>query len=339
MKTVTNNEDERRAAQRRERWRSVGGGIALAAIAVAIAALMWPRNRPAELGESFRLDLAALKRVDPARLMGRERPPVPTPVAGARALAVDAENRIYVGGESEIAVLAPDGRLIRRLPVDRPVTCLAVMEPGGEIVVGHRDRIVVLENDGGMRAAWSPPGSNAVLTSVAVAGEELFVADAGRRLVWRFSSDGRLLARIGERDLARDWPGFVIPSASFDLAIAPGGALWVVDPGRQQLVQFAPNGDPVSFWQRQGFDIESFSGCCNPAHIAIRADGSFVTCEKGIVRIKILSAAGNLLGVLAGPDRFDEDAGGLDLAVDGAGRILALDADKGRILVFETEDE
>jgi sugar lactone lactonase YvrE len=313
------------------------GAVALVALAGTIVWIAWPRSRQVEVADSFRLDLAPLKQVDAALMMGRERASVPVPVTGPNALAVDSANRIYVGGDSAIVVLEPDGRLIRRLPVEQAVSCLAVGKEG-ELVVGYRDRIVVLAADGAVKTGWAPPGSNAVLTSVAVTGEDIFVADAGQRLVWRFGSDGRLLGRIGAKDPARDMPGFVIPSPYFDLAIGPGGALWVVDPGQHKLIHFSPDGDPLSSWQREGEDIEGFSGCCNPSHIAIRADGSFVTSEKGLVRIKIHAATGALVGVLATPAHFDSDTRGIDLAVDGNGRILALDPDKGVILVFETED-
>ncbi len=312
------------------------GAVALVALAVAIVWIAWPSSRQVEVADSFRLDLAPLKKVDPNRMMGRERAAIPAQVVGPHALAVDGANRIYVGGDSAIAVLEPDGRLIRRLPVEQAVSCLAVGKEG-EIVVGYQDRIVVLTADGAVKTGWAPPGSNAVLTSVAVTGADVFVADAGQRLVWRFASDGGLLGRIGAKNPALDGSGFVVPSPYFDLAIGPGGALWVVDSGRHKLIQFSPDGDQISSWQREGEDIEGFSGCCNPSHIAIRADGSFVTSEKGLVRIKIHAVTGALVGVLATPDRFAADTRGIDLAVDGDGRILALDPDKGVILVFETE--
>lgn len=332
---MTQNQPKIVVESRPQRWLRFGIGAALAGLAAVIVWLAWPRNRPVEPAGSSQLDLVALKQVDPNRMMGREQSPVPVQVEGPHALAVDSANRIYVGGDSAIAVLEPDGRLLRRLPVEQAVSCLAVGK-GGDIVVGYRDRIVVLGADGIVKSGWAPPGSNAVLTSVAVAGEDIFVADAGQRLVWRFGLDGRVQGRIGAKDPARDISGFIVPSPYFDLAIGPDGALWVVDPGRHQLTRYSPEGDPISSWQREGEDIEGFSGCCNPSHIAIRADGSFVTSEKGLVRIKIYAATGALVGVLAKPDHFAAETRGIDLAVDGNGRILALDPDKAVILVFKT---
>jgi len=325
--------------KRTHRLPTVLGWLGLLALVALLLALAWPRGDRTVLGKSFGYDIAELKRVDPKLMIGRELAPIPARVLHPRALAVDGANRIYAGGENEIAVLETDGRLIRRLPVQLPVTALAV-DREGLIYVGHADRIGVLAPDGAPRAEWTPPGSNAVLTSLAAAGSDLFAADAGQRLVWRLNrADGRLLGRIGARDKQRDLPGFLIPSPYFDLAIGPGGALWVVDPGRHRLTEFSPKGNPQSSWERSGMEIGGFSGCCNPAHIAIRADGSFVTSEKGLVRIKVHAATGALLGVLAAPDRFAADTRGIDLAVDGNGRILALDPDKAEILVFTEAKE
>lgn len=312
-------------------------GFGALALIAALLALAWPGGNHLKAGKSFRYDISELKLVDPKLMIGKELTPIPAPVTNPHALAVDATNRIYVGGETEIAVLESDGRLVRKLPVDHPVTCLNVALDGS-IYVGHRDRIVVLAQDGAFLAGWAPLGSNAVLTSLAVTEEELFAADAGQRLVWRFDRNGRLLGRIGVKDQARDLPGFIIPSPYFDLAVGPDGALWVVDPGRHRLIEFTPAGDPVSSWERSGMDIEGFSGCCNPSHIAIRADGSFVTSEKGLARIKIHTAAGALLGVLAAPGHFTEQTRGIDLAVDSDGRILALDSEKKQVLVFSMEN-
>ncbi|MEE9460788.1 MAG: hypothetical protein V3V53_03100, partial [Bacteroidales bacterium] len=81
--------------------------------------------------------------------------------------------------------------------------------------------------------------------------------------------------------------------------------------------------------------IDGFSGCCNPAHIAIMADGSFLTSEKGVVRIKIHKPSGELSTVVAAPDKFREDGEAPDVAVDEEGIVYALDYDRNMIRIFE----
>ena len=80
--------------------------------------------------------------------------------------------------------------------------------------------------------------------------------------------------------------------------------------------------------------VEGFCGCCNPTHFVVREDGSFVTSEKGIERVKIHGPDGSLVGVVAPPELFRPDTRGLALAVDEAGRILVLDPEQARVRVF-----
>jgi hypothetical protein len=81
--------------------------------------------------------------------------------------------------------------------------------------------------------------------------------------------------------------------------------------------------------------IEGFCGCCNPSHLAILADGSFVTSEKGLPRVKIYNRLGQLVSVVAGPEQFDDDAVGLDLAIDSDNKIFVLYPKKKTVRVYE----
>jgi DNA-binding beta-propeller fold protein YncE len=182
-------------------------------------------------------------------------------------------------------------------------------------------------------AQWLSLGRDALLTSLAVAGTNVFVADAGQRVVWRLDSAGNVLGKIDGK--AGNTAGFVIPSPYFDIAVGPGNELWVVDPGRHNVICYAFDGGRQSQWGRGGSEPEGFCGCCNPSHIAILPNGSFATSEKGLVRVKVYTAKGELTGVLAGPEAFDEEEVGLDLAADSEGRIYVLEPKRNRIRVFE----
>ncbi len=87
-------------------------------------------------------------------------------------------------------------------------------------------------------------------------------------------------------------------------------------------------------------EIQGFLCCCNPSHFAILEDGSFVTTEKGLVRVKIYDRLGRLSGVVAGPDQFQEGTVGLDVAVDAQQtRIHVLDPVRNSVRVFERSRE
>jgi sugar lactone lactonase YvrE len=319
-------------------WARVTATVIVLAVLALTVWLVRQGTRPRNWGERFRYDLSAIKQIDSKHMTGREVAPIPAGVTNPHALATDRSNRVYVGGDTAIAILETDGRAMRQIATDRPVTCLAIGRDG-LIYAGLTDSVAVFTPEGIKRAEWQAPGTNAVLTSIGVNDTDLFAADAGQRIVWRFDLTGNLLAQIGAKDPNTGFPGFFIPSPYFDLAFAPDGALWVVDPGRHKFIHFSPDGEVLSSWERTGTDIEGFSGCCNPSHIAIRSDGSFVTSEKGVVRVKLHTATGTLAGVLAGPARFGPDTRGLDLAVDSTGRILVLDPDRALILVFMLEDK
>jgi hypothetical protein len=67
-------------------------------------------------------------------------------------------------------------------------------------------------------------------------------------------------------------------------------------------------------------------------------DGSFVTSEKHLVRVKRYDAAGRFTGIISGQDEWGKDVVGLDLAVDSTGRILVLDPSSDSIRMYSSHD-
>ena len=94
--------------------------------------------------------------------------------------------------------------------------------------------------------------------------------------------------------------------------------------------------------------IDGFCGCCNPANFDMLPDGRFVTCEKGLPRIKVYSPEGDFESVVAGPEAFSKNAkscslnglsncrtGGMDVAVDSKGRVIVMDPVERVVRIFE----
>jgi hypothetical protein len=250
------------------------------------------------------------------------------------ALAVDGEGRIYVGGDGGVTVFGGDGERIAFFPMKEGTPrCLAV-DAAGDLYAGLADHIEVFDSGGALKSRWQSPGERALITSIALAEDYVFAADAGTKVVWRFDRSGEDPKRIGDRDPGKDIPGFVIPSPYFDVAVDDEGYLWAANTGRHSMENYTPEGDLRSFWGESSMTIVGFSGCCNPSHFALMEDGSFVTSEKGLIRIKVTNRAGQVAAVVAGPDQFDEGTVGLDLAVDGKGRILVLDPVRRAVRIF-----
>jgi hypothetical protein len=226
-------------------------------------------------------------------------------------------------------------------------TCVEV-ETDGTMVVCVKSDVIFINPTGVEIGRWTIPADNAILTSVAMDNENVFVADAVNKLVWRLDHDGSVVGKIGQKDPDRNIPGIVIPSAYFDIASYPDGLLRVVNPGRHWIEAYTSDGDREWYWGTSGVNIKGFSGCCNPVALAILPDGGFVTAEKGLVRVKVYDTDGEFVGVVAGPDQLgwveplricktpeECKAKGFDVAVDKQGRIYVLDTLRNVVRIFE----
>ena len=129
--------------------------------------------------------------------------------------------------------------------------------------------------------------------------------------------------------------GFIIPSPSFDVVVNSYGELWVVNPGKHAIENYTDGGQMRGFWQNNSTDINGFTGCCNPAEIAVLEDGAFVTSEKGMVRIKIHEPSGELRSVVAPPALFREEGKAPEVCADARGNIYVLDFDRNTVRIFE----
>ena len=252
-------------------------------------------------------------------------------------IAIGPDDRIYVSGSDSVHVVNSDGTTLSFIESKVPVRCLDV-DKTHDLYLGLGDHIEVYDADGLKKASWESLGERAIITSIAVAETGVFVADAGNKIVWKFDKSGSKLQRIGDKDEGKDIPGFIIPSPYFDVAIDPDGFLWVANTGRHSLENYTVDGDFRSSWGESGMGIEGFSGCCNPSHMVILEDGSFVTSEKGLPRVKMYNRIGELVSVVAPTDQFVESTVGLDLAVDSSQRIYVLDPMQRLVRIFEKKE-
>jgi hypothetical protein len=336
--------------------------VLLLAALVLVAGLALTRNDPwgengNQLSSRFNYDIDQFKQVDPDLIAYAETDSYAASVQRAAALAVGPRDRCYVVGDGTAAVFDARGQLLDEFPVGGTATCIAVGSVDhafpGRIYVGVADHVEVYSPEGTETARWREGFDNkSVLTSVAVADEDVFVADAGNRLVLRFSSEGELLARIGEIDPDRGVRGFVVPSPHFDVAATADGLLRIANPGARRVETFSVDGDYMGAWGRASAEIDGFFGCCNPANFTVLSDMRFVTVEKGIPRVKVYAKDGTFQSVVAPPaalvptataDQDTRDEHQLrvfDVAVDSHDRILVLDPTSGRVRVFDAiEDE
>ena len=327
----------------------VGVLVALAVVVaiIAVARLDVFGGKGSGLRKEFTYDIAELARVDPNLILYEESAgPIETGFSDSHGIAVDSDGSMYIAGDRAIRIFAQNGDVRREIELAGAPRCLAVGIDGA-IYVGLKDHVEVYDAQGQRQASWESLGPDAILTSIAVTKDDVFVADAGNRVVVRYNLAGDIVNTIGKKDSERNIPGFVVPSAYFDLAVSRDGLLRAVNPGRLRIEAYTHDGDFEFSWGKSSMDIDGFCGCCNPANIAILPGGGFVTCEKGLVRVKVYDSEGRFVGVVASPGQLVEDgehkicilpeqcqAGGFDVAVDSAGRVFVLDTMKNIVRTF-----
>ena len=326
----------------------IGVLIALAIVTavVALVRLDTTGKKGSGLGKEYLYEIDA--KIDPNLILYEESAQwLNAGFTDTYGIALDSQGSIYIAGDKAIRVFTGSGNLLDEIELTDVPRCLTVAGDG-RIYVGMKNHVEVYNDDGKRLATWESLGNDAVLTSIAVSKNDVFVADAGNRIVLRYDTAGKLINRIGAKDKERNIPGFVIPSPHFDLKVGRDGLLRVVNPGRHRIEAYTFDGDLEFFWGKfSNVDVKGFCGCCNPANFAILDDESFITCEKGLTRVKIYDAEGTFVGVVAGTEQLIEggtaricyfpdqcQAGGFDVAVDSQGRILVLDTIKNVVRIF-----
>ncbi len=285
----------------------------------------------------YKYDVSEFRKVDSTAILFRETITFPLNADVPKGIAVSGK-QIIVVGEKLFLKYDYSGKELLRKELPDTANCVTV-DKNGEIWVGTRHSVVVFDQGGTLLKRWNSFGDRSVITSLAVSGETVYVADAGNRIVYQCNTKGQVLAKIGEKNEQKGVPGYVIPSPYFDLALDDNNFLWVVNPGRHSFENYNPDGSMRTSWGLSSFRIEGFSGCCNPAHIAIMADNSFITSEKGMPRIKLYGQHGEFLGVVASPEMFDEDSYlAPDIAIDSEQRVVALDFERQQVRIFERKE-
>ena len=111
-----------------------------------------------------------------------------------------------------------------------------------------------------------------------------------------------------------------------------------MNPGKLGLERYQSNGDIVTSWYRPSLELDGFSGCCNPTQIAFNSKGRLVTCEKGLVRVKIYEVtAGTFEELVVGSQAFKVPQYVSDMVVDSRDRVLVLDSVQKSVRIFEPE--
>jgi hypothetical protein len=308
--------------------------LTLLAVAIVVLVVLDVRNNRTDLrpDNPYDIGLDQYSTVDSSLIQYREVLNLSLNEAEKKGIAFGL-NKLWVIGADYLQSITPEGSPVFKKELDKTPSSITIYQ--SDIYIAFTDEIRIMGEDGTQKRSWPVKGDSILITGMAANDSLLYAADAGRRKVLKFRTDGTLLAEFDGKRETGDLHGFIIPSPYFDLAFAPDGELWVVNPGKHALENYTPQGRLRGYWSKSSAGIDGFSGCCGPAQIAILPDGSFVTAEKGLVRIKVHHPNGDLSSVVGPPSKFQGGTHAPDLATDGTGVIYALDFDQKIIRVFE----
>ncbi len=342
------------------------------AVTVGVACYVVARSDPfatggSRLGGEFRLNIDKMAHVDPELIKFSQTNEIPVEVDSPSSIVISDKNELFVAGDSSILSFDLTGKPTGSFSIDGAATALSVADEQHEfprrIYAAVGKRVDVFDEKQSLIDSWEIEGLadedgktvTPNITSLATTVSSVFVADAANKVVHQLDTKGKLIRLLGDPKARDGMPRFVVPSPYFDIAVDVDGFIHVVNPGVQQrFVSFSDSGRVQSYWgenQKGAPKIEGFFGCCNPSHIALGEDGSFVTSEKGIPRIKIYDANGDFdcvvastkdLGLLPAQlsDPRNEDGHVVfDVAIDKDDRVFVLDPSKKRVLVFTRNKE
>jgi hypothetical protein len=305
--------------------------LALAIIALVVTDVLKsrPDKRP---GNPYEYSVEPFMSVDTTMIAYAETEDFTFGDLDLRGIAF-ANDKLYLVEDYFLLIMNPQGEKIAKTSLAESPVCVTATP--GRVYVSFGRYIGEFDPEGKLIRNWDMQNDSTWITSMATRDTLLFAADAGNRRVLRYHTDGTLSGSFtGKRD-STDLHGFIVPSPYFELAINAEGELWVVNPGKHAFENYTYGGHLREYWERTSMGIEGFSGCCNPAQMAVMPNGSFVTAEKGLVRIKIHKPSGDLEAIVAPPADFQGETHAPDLAVSPSGVVYALDFDRKMLRCYQ----
>ncbi len=247
-------------------------------------------------------------------------------------ICVDACGTIYVTSKQSLFKLDKNGTVISEIKLPGNAGSLS-FGPNNKLYVSLSNRIAVLNTGGKIISEWQTVNPEGFISSIAVNENFVFAANSYTKKIYWFDFKGNIVKITGQKNAETPAIDFVVPSQYFDCAIGTDGHVWIVNPGRQLIVKLDSVGKEMVHWGKASTGPEGFCGCCNPSHLAILDDGSFITSEKGIPRVKKYDARGELQCVFN--IKFPEGTTGLDICTMGNNIVYILEPNRQLIHKIE----
>ena len=242
-----------------------------------------------------------------------------------KAVTVSPAGNIYLGVDSFVSSYDRDLKLAWKLKTPYLITSLS--DYGDTIFASSMEKILIISSGGEIKDEWGPFEDKGIITSVASNGSYVAFTDAGNKMVFILDKAGRVKTMIGQNDKQ-----FIVPSPYFDVALDSDNNLYVANTGHRRIETRTIEGVLKSYFGEPGMAPGAFCGCCNPSHFILIPDG-FVTAEKGINRIKILSRKGEFVEYVSSKNKFAASIP-LDLASSDGKTIYAANPADNKLYIF-----
>jgi hypothetical protein len=246
------------------------------------------------------------------------------------ALDFADDNSIYCGGQGKLAVIDAGGNLVKVVAVPdsvapKPPTTEA--EPKSEKTTEQP-----AAKSSPRRRKRSRPRQ---ISGVAVSDRDVFVAfgsgwsTGSKSKLFRFDRDLQNPVQLAE--------GLRGCCQRCDIRVR-NGVLYLAENSAHRVVLYDRDGVVLNKWGERGRDnLETFGACCNPMNICFDADGTVVTSESGLGRIKRYASDGKFVE-LVGYVRTARFWNGSSLASSCSNMTIESTADGELICVMDYRD-
>jgi len=311
-------------------------GVALLSLFGVIAVMSFDLffKKENNIENQYEYDLKKFKQVDSNLICYNESFQIKPMVSKLLGISIDKNDNIFITSQNLVIRYNANRDSVFSFKVEGDAGCIAAGK-NDKLYLGFKKHLEIWDSKGKMLMKWEDIPGVPYITSIAVDDSSVFVADAGNKVVHHFNFKGKLINEIGKKDVKKGIPGLFIPSPYFDVLLGKNDELWAINTGRHSFESYTKEGELITTFNKTSMSVDGFSGCCNPTNVAMLSDGSFVTSEKGIERVKIHQSNGDFKCVVAASNQFIEGTTGLDLAVDSKDRIYILDPEKGMVRLFE----
>lgn len=312
-------------------------GVATAAAAAALAGCDQQANQPKPVPQAYKYDISKLANDDGGLPRWKQFAVQPLEMLSAVELQPTAEGLAAAVG-NQVILLNANGEKQGDWTAPEPIHAMCVVND--TFYVAGRSAIHACDAKGKTIETRQLGGKASHFTSIAVSGDNLYVANAGAKTVTRHLA-GDPVYRL---------EGFHVPSPYFDVALGDDDTLWVAHTGKHRLERYSGTGELQGHWGKPSMKIDGFCGCCNPCHFIRLPNGQFVTCEKGLHRVKLYSTGGKPIAVIATAKMLGIEVntpapnpgetavpGGPIVASAGEGRVAVLHPKTGSLHLFAPE--